>query len=312
MSTNCGVIIKSTGNLYWVRDNNNQIYQCRLRGKLRIENLKTTNPIAVGDIVYVEEKEDKSYVIIDIEPRKNCIIRKATKTSKQKHIIAANLDLSIIIITILYPRVSSGFIDRLLVSAEAYDVPSVLVFNKIDLYNSQEIQKLNYYEKLYSSVGYQVISVSAKTGANLDEFKKILQGKTSLLTGHSGVGKSTLLNAIEPNLNLKTSEISKKFLKGTHTTTFVEMISLSFGANVIDTPGIKEFGLVDFEPWELGYWFPEIRKYMSQCKFYNCTHLREPGCLVIEAVEKGYVSAERYQNYANILMNVEEELPHWE
>lgn len=306
------LIIKSTGSWYWAKDENGQVFQCRLRGRLRIEDLKTTNPVAVGDVVFLEQKNDGSYVIADIEPRRNCVIRKATRTSRQKHIIAANLDLSVIIVTIVYPRTSTGFIDRLLVSNEAYDVPSAIIFNKLDLYEAEEMEKLNYYEQIYRNAGYEVIAVSAVTGQNLDKLKNLFCGKTSLLTGHSGVGKSTLLNALEPSLNLKVAEISRKFLKGKHTTTFAEMLELSFGARVIDTPGIKEFGLVDFEPWELGHWFPEFRPYIERCRFSNCTHMHEPGCAVVEAVEQGHIYPERYINYTNILMNVEEEPPHWE
>lgn len=282
---------------------------CRLRGKFRIEGMKTTNPVAVGDVVHYEYALNENIAsIVKIENRRNCLIRKSTNMSRQKHIIAANVDLSVIIATVAYPRTSTGFIDRLLVSAEAYNVPSAIVFNKLDVCVGKLNDILQEYVAVYKAAGYEVINVSAKHGTNIERFRELLKNKTSLLTGHSGVGKSHLINSLDPGLNLKTGEISEYHLKGKHTTTFAEMHELEFGATIVDTPGIKEFGLVDFEKWELGHWFPEFNKYISFCKFNNCTHEHEPGCAVRHAAESNKISLLRYNNYLSILNNVQEDL----
>ena len=306
-----GVVLKSTGSWYLVKTLDNEIVECRLRGKFRMDGMKTTNPVAVGDKVVFELK-DGIGSIMKIEERRNCIIRKSTNLSKQKHIIAANVDLSVLIATVAFPRTSLGFIDRYLVSSEAYNVDSIIVFNKTDLYEGKLSEVLAEYRMIYESAGYRVFEVSALTGSNLNQLRTVLKGKTSLISGHSGVGKSHLLNALDPSLHIRTGDISSVHFKGKHTTTFAEMHELEFGATIIDTPGIKEFGLVDFEAWELGHWFPEFKPFIPICRFNNCTHLHEPGCAVIKAVEDGEIHSVRYENYLSILNNVEEENEEWE
>jgi ribosome biogenesis GTPase / thiamine phosphate phosphatase len=303
-----GIVVRSTGSWYNVKTEKNGMIDCRLRGKFRMDGMKTTNPVAVGDVVHFTiNQNDNTGSILKIESRKNCIIRKATRMSKQKHIIASNVDLSVLIATIAFPRTSSGFIDRFLVSAEAYNVPSVIVFNKLDLYESSLLDELHFMKNIYEGAGYQVLEVSALKGTNIDQLKDILKGKTSLVSGHSGVGKSHVINALDPKIDLKTGEISQYHLKGKHTTTFAEMHDLDFGATIIDTPGIKEFGLVDFEPWELGHWFPDFKPYISKCRFSNCTHHHEPGCAIEQAVEEQHIHPSRYYNYLSILNNIEED-----
>jgi ribosome biogenesis GTPase / thiamine phosphate phosphatase len=302
-----GVVVKSTGSWYLVRTTANHIVECKLRGKFRMDGMKTTNPVAVGDRVIFEMKDDIG-MITGIEERRNCIIRKSTNLSKQKHIIAANIDLSVLIATIAFPRTSTGFMDRFLITAEAYNVPSAIVLNKCDLYDGALSEVLNEYRQMYQAAGYTVLEVSALTGFNIDRLKELLKGKTSLLSGHSGVGKSHILNVLDTELDIKTGDISAYHLKGKHTTTFAEMHTLSFGATIIDTPGIKEFGLVDFEAWELGHWFPEFKPLIPHCRFSNCTHVHEPGCAVREAAQKELIHPVRYSNYLSILNNVEEEM----
>ncbi len=302
-----GVVVKSTGSWYLVKTAASQIVECKLRGKFRMDGMKTTNPVAVGDSVIFEMK-DNIGLITGIEERRNCIIRKSTNLSKQKHIIAANIDLSVLIATIAFPRTSTGFMDRFLITAEAYNVPSAIVFNKYDLYDGVLSEVLNEYMKMYQAAGYTVLEVSALTGFNIDKLRELLKGKTSLLSGHSGVGKSHVLNVLDPGLELKTGDISEYHLKGKHTTTFAEMHTLSFGATIIDTPGIKEFGPVDFEAWELGHWFPEFKPLIPHCRFSNCTHVHEPGCAVREAAQKELIHPIRYNSYLSILNNVEEEM----
>jgi len=309
MAETSGVVVRSTGSWYSVKIKDGTVLKCRLRGKFRIDGMKTTNPVAVGDIVNFEYSEsDQTGWIIQIEDRKNCIIRKSTRLSKQKHIIAANIDLSVLIATVAFPRTSSGFIDRFLVSAEAYNVDSAIVFNKMDLCSGTLNEVLQYYISMYKEAGYTVLQVSATEGTHMDQLRQLLQGKVSLLSGHSGVGKSHIINALEPGLQLRTGEISGYHLKGKHTTTFAEMHDLSFDATIIDTPGIKEFGLVDFEPWELGHWFPEFKSLIPHCRFSNCTHVHEPGCAVRFAAEHEKIHPARYESYLSILNNVEDEL----
>lgn len=312
MLENVGQVVKSTGSWHTVITNNNILYNCRLRGKFKIQGIKSTNPIAVGDYVKFNIEKTGNGFITNIVDRKNCIIRKSTNLSKQTHIVAANLDQSILIVTLAYPRTSSGFIDRFLLSAEAYDVPSVIVFNKIDLYDDIKKEQLSNYTKIYENAGYKVVHVSAQSNINIDKLKNILKDRTSLISGHSGVGKSTLINCIEPDLNIKTQNISEYHEKGKHTTTFTTMHNLSFGGKIIDTPGIKEFGLVDFAAWELCHWFPEFKKHILNCKFSNCTHNHEPLCAVYQAVLSNEIDQTRYKNYLNILNNVNEEPEDWE
>ncbi len=304
-----GTIIKSTGSWYTVLDNQGEKYLCRLRGRFKIAGSKATNPVAVGDQVdFLADHAgtQQTGIITGIHDRKNYIIRKATKLSKKTHVIAANLDQVVVIATLAEPRTSTGFIDRLLVTCEAYSIPALIVFNKCDLLESEQGQQaLSEITNTYASAGYPCMSVSATKRMYLDAFTNVLHHKTSLLSGHSGVGKSTLINAIEPGINLKVQAISETHQKGKHTTTFAEMIPLSFGGFIIDTPGIKEFGLVDFEPGELYHFFPEMRELFNQCRYDNCTHFNEPGCVVKQHVEKGKISLSRYSNYIGMLLGQE-------
>ncbi len=301
-----GVVVRSTGSWYEIRTAGKNLYSCKLKGRFKIKGIRTTNPIAVGDRVDFKLPEDKQTgLITHIHERKNYIIRKATKLSKSSHIIAANLDQAVLIVSLTKPRTSSGFIDRFLVTAEAYHIPAVLVFNKFDLYNNIHKKQLDEYVKVYSTAGYRCLVTSAKTGFHLEAFKSTLREKVSLLAGHSGVGKSALINKIDPLLNLKEGEISSVHQKGKHTTTFAQMFPLDFGGDIIDTPGIKEFGLVEFEKTELGQRIPEIRKLMGQCRFSDCLHVNEPGCAVRQAVEKGDFPVFRYRNYLNMLNDIQ-------
>lgn len=284
-------------------DETGKRHECRLRGKFKMSGIQSTNPLAVGDHVgFTLDAQEGTGIITSIEDRKNYIIRKATNLSRRTHIIAANLDQALIIATLAEPRTSTGFIDRFLVTCEAYSIPAVIVFNKADLYDAVSLDYVKQLLEMYNQAGYPGLVVSASEKDNLEAFSDILKGKTTLLSGHSGVGKSTLINAIEPGLNLKVQTISQVHLKGRHTTTFAEMFQLSNGGFIIDTPGIKEFGLVDFEPWELSHFFPEMRELFNKCRFDNCTHHNEPGCRVKEEVEHGNISILRYQNYLNMLL----------
>jgi len=294
-------VIKSTGSWYSVIDNNNNVSECRLRGKFRVKGIKSTNPVAVGDII---DFDPDTGLITNIHKRKNHIIRKSTNLSKQSHIIAANIDQAIIIVSLAKPRTSSGFIDRLLITAEAYHIPAIIVFNKIDLLDEELESTLNNIISVYENAGYVCLQTSAKEGINLDKFKSLLHNKISLLAGHSGVGKSALINTIDPQLDLKTGEISKYHSKGIHTTTFAEMFKLKSGGFIIDSPGIKEFGLIEFERPELGHRFPEFRKYIQDCKYNDCLHTNEPGCAIIDAVKNEDISLMRYENYLNILESI--------
>lgn len=297
-----GTVIKSTGSWYNVLDEQNKVYKCRLRGRFKLEGSRATNPVAVGDKVLISVEDNQQTAIIhEICERKNHIIRKSTNLSRKSQVIAANLDQAVLIATLFVPRTSTGFIDRFLVNCEAYSVPGAIVFNKYDLYEQEELQLMDELISIYEPLGYPCCRVSALSGYNIDSFSALLKDKTSLLSGHSGVGKSTLINAIEPGLNLKTAQISLVHLKGKHTTTFAEMFPLGMGGFIIDTPGIKEFGLVDFEDWELCHYFPEMRELFNQCRFDNCTHQHEPGCAVKDQVESGHIDLSRYHNYLNIL-----------
>jgi ribosome biogenesis GTPase len=306
-----GNVVRSTGSWYAVRTEDGQIHHCKLKGKFRIKGIRTTNPIAVGDKVdFVIQEGEESGVIQKIYERENYVIRKATNLSKAAHIIASNLDQAVLIASLAQPRTSSGFIDRFLVTSEAYHIPAVIVFNKIDLYDDELKTLLEEYIKVYTDAGYTCLVTSAREKINVDGFKEMLQNKTSLLSGHSGVGKSALINAIDPTLNLKEGEISIMHEKGKHTTTFAEMFPLAFGGFIIDTPGIKEFGLVGFDSHELGQRFPEIRERMDGCRFNNCIHVNEPGCAILKAVEDGEIARFRYINYLKMLDDIKtDELP---
>jgi ribosome biogenesis GTPase len=304
-----GTVYKSTGSWYIVKSDDGDFYECRIKGKFRIKGIKSTNPVAVGDRVHfeVETKGDDTIGIIDgINDRKNYIIRKSVNLSKQTHIIAANLDQVFLLVTLNNPTTYTIFIDRFLITAEAYDIPVVIVFNKIDTYDEEELVEIKYLATLYRDIGYTCIGISAKTGKNVDKIKEWMLGKTSMFSGHSGVGKSTLINALEPNLEIKTAEISEQHLQGQHTTTFAEMFDLSFDAKIIDTPGIKGFGIVDMEKEEIGDYFPEFFKLKQECKFNNCIHLDEPKCAVKNALEGGTVSWSRYKSYVQMISGEEE------
>jgi len=304
-----GTVYKSTGSWYTVKAEDGSFYNCRIKGKFRIKGIKSTNPVAVGDIINfsVENTGDETIgVITTIEDRKNYIIRKSVNLSKQTHIIAANLDQVFLMVTLNNPPTHTAFIDRFLVTAEAYDIPVVILFNKIDAYNEEELLEVKYLAALYRAIGYNCIGISAKTLKNVDKVKELMHGKTSMFSGHSGVGKSTLVNDIEPNLAIKTAEISKQHLQGQHTTTFAEMFDLSFKARIIDTPGIKGFGIVDMEKEEIGDYFPEIFNKKADCKFNNCLHIDEPHCAIKEALDNGEIAWSRYKSYVQMISGEDE------
>ena len=300
-----GIVVKSTGSWYEVMKPSGEIINCRLKGKFRLQGLKHTNPVTVGDkINYEMEPNSENGVIFSIEPRKNYIIRKSSNLSKQTHIIASNIDQAILMVTIAFPTTSLGFIDRFLVTAEAYHIPTTIIFNKVDLCTNGLEDVLQETIDLYhKKVGYAFLKTSVNDKIGLNEVKELLQNKTTLVAGHSGVGKSSLLNAIEPNLNLRTGIISKTSFNGQHTTTFAQMHPLSFGGFIIDTPGIREFGVVDLNNAELSHYFKEMKPFIGKCKFNNCQHIHEPQCAVLEALEAGQIPAERYQSYLSIMAN---------
>ena len=306
-----GTVIKSTGSNYLVKVNGT-VHLCRLKGKIRMEGRKTTNPIAVGDIVDIVLEDNDEANIVKIHPRKNYIIRKSINLSKQSQILASNLDQAVLIATLVSPRTSLGFMDRFLITAEAYRIPAKIIFNKCDLLNEEllEIQKQTI--AIYTKVGYECFEVSSYDQKQIEALQKIFKDKTTLIAGHSGVGKSTFINALQPGLDLKTGEISSAHAKGMHTTTFAELHPLDFGGNIIDSPGIKELGLVEMKKEEVGHYFPEIRDRMNDCKFNNCLHVNEPKCAVMKAVEDGEISEERYQSYLGILNGEEMDWKEWE
>jgi ribosome biogenesis GTPase len=296
-----GLIVKHTGSNYMVRSHDGQLYLSTVRGKLRLKDLKTTNPIAVGDRVLFEAVSETEGVITDVEPRKNYIIRRSTNLSRQAHILAANIDRVFLIVTLTRPETRYEFIDRFLVTAEAYKIPVWIVINKTDLLDTDELQsELEYFKHVYASAGYTTLEVSALKNINIDMIKSEIPGKTSLFSGNSGVGKSAIMNRLSPDLMLRTGEISKAHNKGMHTTTFYEMFEL-YGGFVIDSPGIKGFGLIDIDKSEVYHFFPEIFRVSSGCKFGMCSHTHEPGCAVKTAVESGEISESRYLSYIKIL-----------
>lgn len=306
-----GVVIKSTGSRYLVKVGS-KIYDCVLKGKIRLEDRKTTNPIAVGDIVDFDLEENGEASISKIHPRKNYIIRKSINLSKKTQILASNLDQTVLIVTLVSPRTSLGFIDRFLITAEAYRIPAKLIFNKSDLLDEVSLEIQKDIIKLYSKIGYECFEVSSYDKKQIENLRNLFKDKTTLVAGHSGVGKSTFVNALQPGLNLKTGDISAAHAKGMHTTTFAELHSLDFGGSIIDSPGIKELGLVEMKKEEVGHYFPEIRERMNDCKFNNCIHVNEPKCAVIAAVESGEISAERYSSYLGILSGEEMDWKEWE
>jgi ribosome biogenesis GTPase len=304
-----GRVYKSTGSWYTVKTKLGKEYQCRIKGKFRLQGIKSTNPIAVGDFVDFDldtNSDQETGVIKHIHDRTNYIVRKSVNLSKQTHIIASNIDLVFLLITIDNPPTFTSFIDRFLASAEAYGIRAVLLFNKIETYADDTLDEVKYLAHVYRNIGYECIGISAHTGKNLDQVKDLMLGKVSMFTGHSGVGKSTLVNAIEPSLDLKTKAISTQHMQGQHTTTFAEMFDLSFDAKIIDTPGIKGFGIVDMEKEEISDYFPEFFALKQDCKFNNCLHIEEPKCAVKEALDKNEIAASRYRSYVQIIEGDEE------
>ncbi|WP_282123035.1 ribosome small subunit-dependent GTPase A [Algibacter mikhailovii] len=304
-----GKVYKSTGSWYTVKTELGHTYECRIKGKFRIKGIKSTNPIAVGDVVDFEvetNNNQESGIIHNIHERTNYIVRKSVNLSKQTHIIAANLDQVFLLITINNPPTLTSFIDRFLVTAEAYSIKTVLLFNKIDVYDKDTLDEVRYLAHIYRQIGYECIGVSAKTGKNIDKVKALMLDKVSMFAGHSGVGKSTLVNTIEPDLNIKTKAISSLHMQGQHTTTFAEMFDLSFDARIIDTPGIKGFGVVDMDKEEVGDYFPEIFKLKQDCKFNNCLHIKEPKCAVKKALDEDQITFSRYRSYLQILEGEDE------
>jgi ribosome biogenesis GTPase len=302
-----GIVYKSTGSWYSVKDAEGNVYNARIKGVFKIDEITSTNPIAVGDEVEIElETASDAAVITEMLDRRNYINRQSPRGKHQHHIVAANLDQSLLIATLKEPRTSQGFIDRFLVACEAYHIPAIIAFNKADLYRKKEMQRYEEWKEMYEDVGYKVVLCSTKDQSGLEEIKTVLKGKITLLSGHSGVGKSSFINYLLPHLNLKTQHVSGWSGKGIHTTTFAEMFDLPFGGQIIDTPGMREFGLVDISRQELSHYFPEMRALLQECQFNNCLHLEEPGCAIKKALEEGRIYPERYFSYCNIFDTIEE------
>ncbi len=299
------IVIKSTGSQYLLKNEKGEKITAILRGKFKNKGIKNTNPVAVGDEVIYEETPDVA-AITEIFPRKNYLIRKSVNLSKQNHIIASNIDQALVLFTLKNPSTKLGFLDRFLLTCEAYEIEPCIVFNKYDLYSKSEQTEIENIQNIYEKIGYQTIKVSSKTSFNMGHLIEILRDKTSMFFGHSGSGKSTLINCLQPDLNLKTKDISDANSKGQHTTTFAEMYDWDFGGNIIDTPGVKEFGLIDIDQEELQDYFPEIFALKPECKFYNCIHINEPKCAVKEAIEHGDIAFSRYQNYSNLIEEINE------
>lgn len=301
-----GVVVKNAGSVYVVRLGDGAIIECRVKGNFRLKGIKSTNPVAVGDVVKLQLRDDGTAYIIDILPRKNYIVRKASNLSKQSHILAANLDLCFLVVTINHPATSTTFIDRFLASAEAYSVPVVLLFNKTDLYNETENEELKYLVALYESIGYSCLECSAAEGRGIEEVKGVIRGKVVLLAGNSGVGKSSIVNAISPSVAAKVGEISRMHDTGMHTTTYSEMFELMPDSFLVDTPGVKGFGSYNMDSEEIAHYFVEFFELSAECKYGNCTHTHEPGCAVLAALEEGRVAPSRYQSYLSMLEDEED------
>ena len=307
------IIYKSTGSWYVAKTEEGDIVQARIKGKFKIDGITSTNPIAVGDEVEIEMENDleQTVMITNISERRNYINRQSPHNKHQHHIIASNLDQSLLFATLKEPRTSQGFIDRFLIASEAYHIPSIIVFNKADVYRKKEMELFSEWSAMYEAIGYKVFLISMQTSEGVDEVKALLKNKTTLISGHSGVGKSTFINAVMPDLDLRTEEVSGWSGKGMHTTTFAEMFDLPFGGRIIDTPGVKEFGLFDIDRQELSHYFPEMRQLIGQCQFNNCLHLEEPGCAVKAAVVKEEIHPLRYISYCGILATIDTK-KHWE
>lgn len=301
-----GVVYKSTGSWYNVKDDSGKMWNARMKGVFKLADITSTNPIAVGDVVdfEMENENEQTAIITKIHDRKNYINRQSPRIKSQQHIVAANIDQSLLIATIKEPRTSQGFIDRFLVACEMYHVPAIILFNKIDLYKDKDLAKFEKLKEVYEKIGYKVLGVSLKKNENLDGIKELLKNKITLISGHSGVGKSTFINAIIPHAKIKTQDVSGWSGKGQHTTTFAEMYELLFNGKIIDTPGMKEFGLVDVARQELSGYFPEMRERLNDCQFNNCLHINEPGCAIKQAVIDGEIDEDRYVSYYNILESI--------
>ncbi len=308
-----GLVIKSTGSWFTVESENGELFECKIKGKFRIKDIKSTNPVAVGDRVQFSVQstsEDKNIgLITSISERKNYIIRRSQNLSKQSHIIAANIDQAVLVVTLVYPVTTTTFLDRYLASAEAYRIPVLIVFNKIDRLNEEQRSELNSLTDIYTKIGYQCITTSATTLFGIDKLKEALKNKINVFNGHSGVGKSTLINILEPGLKLKTMDISDIHNTGKHTTTFSTLYNISFGGYIIDTPGIKAFGMLEMEPWEISHYFIEIFKISANCQYNNCSHTHEPGCAVKTAVEKNEIARSRFISYLGLLETDEKYRP---
>ncbi len=305
-----GVVLKSTGKWYTVELNDGSVISARIRGRLRLDGLRTTNPIAVGDIVILDDNPDDEgkHCISDFEKRKNYIVRKSTNLSKQMQILATNVDRAYLLVTLKSPTTQLAFIDRFLVAAESFRIPTTILFNKIDQYAPIEIETVDYLCDLYESIGYPCYKISAENKTNIDFLREEIKGKQVMISGHSGVGKSTLVNALDPAMDLRTGEISQAHLQGQHTTTFAEMHKLASGGYIIDTPGIRAFGIVDLDKEVISHYFPEMRSLIGECKFHNCQHLNEPKCAVKDAVENETIAGSRYATYVQLLTEDENDV----
>ncbi len=301
-----GVVIRSAGSVYTARLDGGALVECRVKGNFRLKGIKSTNPVVVGDHVNIEVRNDGTAYITEIMPRSNYIVRKASNLSKQSHILAANLDQCFLVVTVNHPVTSTTFIDRFLASAEAYRVPVVILFNKVDIYNKADSEELDYLISLYESIGYHCLRTSAEDGTGIDELKELMRDKVSLLAGNSGVGKSSLVNAISPSIGAKVGEISRIHDTGMHTTTYTEMFELLPGSFLVDTPGVKGFGSYDMEAEEIAHYFVEFFELSCDCRYSNCTHTHEPGCAVLAALEQGHIAPTRYQSYLSMLEDKDE------